>query len=627
MNVTYKIVLFVATVVAGLSSIGYSQCTNSIAFGSATAPTTNSFQTISTCTYQEEYNTISGIVAGETYVSDADLGGCITVHSGTPAGPVVAFGSAPLTWTATVSGTYYIHYTLDCTTCATATSCVETSIACSSCAAAGPCSSITPLIGCGASIAVSLSGAGIWDTGTCGFSTPGLESIYSITATSTGIHSIDVTSISGGFIDFMWIDASLGCSSTAAWNCISDIASTGNYGSFNWTAGNTYYIMIDPEVTTATNVTFDVNCPTTGPAVAGDCAAALPICTNLSFAVDPNGFGLVDELCTSCIANPSTNPSSSNSGCLLSGELNSTWFTVNVNTGGTLEFSFGAPGGGNCFDWIMWPYNATACAGISGNTLPPVACNWNSPCDSYTGVASTPPAGGSAGNFEPTMTVSAGQQFVICFSNYSSAYTSVPLNFFGTSDISCTTLPVEFGSLSIEHNNGVNHLFWNTLSEVNCDYFEIEKSYDSHEFVKIGEVKGSGTSLEISDYIFTDDRTIPGAVAYYRIKQLDFNGAFTYSETVSVTNDLNEKMKIVRAYPNPTSNHLKVDLVLAEDSDLFFTMTDLSGKIVYEQSSHYTEGAKSFTFPVDKLGNGCYLLKINNRDLECSEIVRFFVEN
>lgn len=616
--------IFISILTGNLS---LAQCTNVIAYGTATAPTTNSFQTISTCTFQEEYNTINSVVAGETYVSDIDLGGCITVHSGTPGGPVVAFGSAPLTWTATVSGTYYIHYTLNCTTCATASLCAETSIACATCPPPDPCTSISPLIGCGASYGLTLSGSGSWSTSACGFSTPGVESIVSITATSTGIHSIDITSISGGTVDFMWIDASLGCSQTAPWNCVGAISTTGNYGSFNWTAGNTYYILIDPEVTTTTNVTFDLNCPSTGPAVAGDCAAALPICTNLSFAVDPNGFGLMDELCTSCIANPSTNPSSLNSGCLLSGELNSTWFTVNVNTGGTLEFSFGAPGGGNCFDWIMWPYNATACAGISGNTLAPIACNWNSPCDSYTGVASTPPAGGAAGNFEPTITVTAGQQFVICFSNYSSAYTSVPLNFFGTSDISCTTLPVEFGSLTVEHNNGINYLFWNTLSEVNCDRFEVEKSYDGLNFERIGDVKGSGTTLEVSDYIFSDDRTIPGAQVYYRIKQLDINGAYSFSEIVTVTNELKDKMKVVRAYPNPTSSQLKLDLVLAVDLELHFTMTDLSGKSVYNQSAIYSEGAKSFAFPVDHLNDGCYLLKISNADGDCAEIIRFFVEN
>jgi hypothetical protein len=83
------------------SYAAYSQCTNTSAYGSATAPTTvGSTVTISACNYQTEYSTITGIVAGSVYNATYSLGGCITVHSGTPNGPVVAFGNAPLTFTA-----------------------------------------------------------------------------------------------------------------------------------------------------------------------------------------------------------------------------------------------------------------------------------------------------------------------------------------------------------------------------------------------------------------------------------------------------------------------------------------------------------------------------------------------
>ncbi len=94
---------------------------------------------------------------------------------------------------------------------------------------------------------------------------------------------------------------------------------------------------------------------------------------------------------------------------------------------------------GSCYDWIMWSYNASTCTGIQSNTLAPVACNWNGACGGFTGMANTVPAGGSALDFEAGMNVTCGQQFIVCFSNYSSAVTSVPLSFFGTASVSCTT--------------------------------------------------------------------------------------------------------------------------------------------------------------------------------------------
>lgn len=183
-------------------------------------------------------------------------------------------------------------------------------------------------------------------------------------------------------------------------------------------------------------------CGTTS-VTADDCPDAVSVCTNSSFSVDPNGFGTTNELPIGSVVNPSTNPASANSGCLLSGEKNSTWMIVNIASNGTLEFSFGTPGvNSNCYDWIMWAYSSTTCSQILSNSIAPIRCNWNSPCVGYTGLATPVPAGGQAGNFEPELNVTCGQQYLICLSNYSSATTSVPLNFFGTASVSCSTFTV-----------------------------------------------------------------------------------------------------------------------------------------------------------------------------------------
>ena len=256
-----------------------------------------------------------------------------------------------------------------------------------------------------------------------------------------------------------WIQVYSGVSCNAI-NCVGGVDDGGpaclgsSSASISWntTVGLNYYIFV-AGFSTQSAFNIALTCASTPPGVvvASDCASAVNICTSSSFQIDPNGSGNVVEFVSGSVSNPSINPASANSGCLLSGELNSTWMIVNIAISGTLEFSFGAPGGFGCLDWIMWPYNGTAtCDQILTNQLPPIRCNWNFPCESYTGLATPLPSLGQPGNFEPELNVTCGQRFLICLSNYSSQTTSVPLNFFGTATISCSTFtPITVNSPTI----------------------------------------------------------------------------------------------------------------------------------------------------------------------------------
>ena len=189
-----------------------------------------------------------------------------------------------------------------------------------------------------------------------------------------------------------------------------------------------------------------------------DCVDAINICEEQAFAITPNGAGNVIELTTGSFSNPSTNPGPLNSlgtlnaGCLLSAGPNPTWIIINIAASGSLEFSFGADNGTGCLDWIMWPYSPTACNEIIANTLAPIRCNWNGACEGFTGMASVLPPGASPTNFEAALPVIAGQQFLICLSNYSSVVNpDLPLNFFqgilGNAIITCSQLTVNNASI------------------------------------------------------------------------------------------------------------------------------------------------------------------------------------
>ncbi len=149
------------------------------------------------------------------------------------------------------------------------------------CAAAGPdpCTTIINIPACAVNQTVTLGATGSWNPASCGFATPGQEQVYSFTAATTGNYSINVTSTNSvDYIDYAWKPAGSGCSATG-WNCIQDVFNAGTYGTLSWTAGTTYYILLDKENWTGTSPathTFNVTCASTPPPN-DDCSSVSPV--------------------------------------------------------------------------------------------------------------------------------------------------------------------------------------------------------------------------------------------------------------------------------------------------------------------------------------------------------------
>jgi hypothetical protein len=117
-----------------------------------------------------------------------------------------------------------------------------------------PCRGIISLA-CNQSVSFGGGGPGVWNNNTCFWSTGGTEQVYSFVAPSTGQYSLQV-SAANGWVDYMWSTSCAG-----PWNCISDISGTGQFGTMSWTAGTTYYIMLDDEDNGAGIHTFSLVCP------------------------------------------------------------------------------------------------------------------------------------------------------------------------------------------------------------------------------------------------------------------------------------------------------------------------------------------------------------------------------
>ncbi|MFZ1686508.1 MAG: hypothetical protein WAU70_03740, partial [Flavobacteriales bacterium] len=296
----------------------------------------------------------------------------------------------------------------------------------------------------------------------------------------------------------------------------------------------------------------------------GDCATAGCACDPYQFDITPSGFGNVNEVpAPGSVSNPSffsggpwggTSPF----GCLLAGELNSSWIMFTVATTGSLQFAFGAGGQQvGFYDWEMWPLNGAAtCNGIAGNTLPPVRCVWNATTIGGTGLANPVPPGGDPGNYAPPLAVTAGDQYIICLSNWSFVNATVTLDFFGSAGIACgvSVLPVELLYFNAFNVDATVHTEWSTASESDNDRFEVERSTDGEIWYRIGSVIGAGNSQTRTDYVSIDTAPLDGQ-SYYRLKQLDVGGVFTYSSVAAVYRHAPEGVVV---WPQPSQGAFHV---------------------------------------------------------------------
>lgn len=123
-------------------------------------------------------------------------------------------------------------------------------------------------------------------------------------------------------------------------------------------------------------------------------------------------------------------------------------------------------------------------------------------------------------------------------------------------------LPVELLNFDAHLNNGKVDLFWATASETNNDYFLIQRiPQGGSEFENIGMVDGFGTSNQINTYQTIDPNPLEG-VSYYRLKQVDFDGNYSYSEIRAVNNS---GEKSVQLFPNPVVSGRKVNICFSNE--------------------------------------------------------------
>jgi hypothetical protein len=183
-------------------------------------------------------------------------------------------------------------------------------------------------------------------------------------------------------------------------------------------------------------------------------------------------------------------------------------------------------------------------------------------------------------------------------------------------------LPIELLSFNVICSNSKKQTIWSTASEVNNAYFEVEESQDGITFYTIANVATqNGNSVTEQQYstMFDNNQHITN---YYRLKQTDVNGNYTYSSLVKVACSKTSEAPIVSIYPNPTTAYLQLSIEHLEGS-LSYSIYNVQGKeIITKQTKLITDYKEKID--ISQLAKATYILQlvINNEFYHAIKFVK-----
>ena len=172
-------------------------------------------------------------------------------------------------------------------------------------------------------------------------------------------------------------------------------------------------------------------------------------------------------------------------------------------------------------------------------------------------------------------------------------------------------VPVELTSFSaISQGNNVV-LNWSTASELNNFGFEVQRSITGNEFATIGFVNGNGTTTDAKAYRFVDANLSAGNYTY-RLKQVDFNGIYSYSDEVNVDVIAPAQFDLSQNYPNPFNPSTTINFSIPQSSIVTLKVFNTLGQEVKTLINQNMEsGVHSISFDASELNSGIYFYKLD----------------
>ena len=173
-------------------------------------------------------------------------------------------------------------------------------------------------------------------------------------------------------------------------------------------------------------------------------------------------------------------------------------------------------------------------------------------------------------------------------------------------------LPVELVSFNSSIIANIAELSWITASEINNMGFDVERKSESDSYTKIGFVSGNGTTTDYSYYSFVDVISQSG-VYFYRLKQIDFDGSFNYSNEISIEiKSVPQTFNLEQNYPNPFNPATNISYTLPETGFVNLTVYNSLGEKVTELVNKVEESGKhDVVFSAGNLSSGLYIYKLS----------------
>jgi len=176
----------------------------------------------------------------------------------------------------------------------------------------------------------------------------------------------------------------------------------------------------------------------------------------------------------------------------------------------------------------------------------------------------------------------------------------------GMVDAAISTLPVELAHFKGQSQNGNARLYWTTASEKNNEKFVVERSQDGKTFSQVGEVQGHGTSSSAISYSFTDTNPVAGA-NYYRLRQIDFDGAEAFSHIVALEFAQQPGLALATVYPTVAASDITISLNAKANATI--VVVDAAGRTVAQFAN---VASRELVVPVQHLNQGIYFVTVTD---------------
>ncbi len=188
---------------------------------------------------------------------------------------------------------------------------------------------------------------------------------------------------------------------------------------------------------------------------------------------------------------------------------------------------------------------------------------------------------------------------------------------FFSGDCDNPILPVELVNFRATATETGNLLQWETASERDNDFFEVHRSGDALNWEVIKKIPGNGTSNQIISYQYLDLNPKQGR-NFYRLRQVDYDGAFEFSYIVSVITGQLPQLQIQQTFPNPTTGTFHVSYITNNNVPVFYHLVDELGRTVTSGRINNQFGTNAFVLELSSIPAGIYMLWLENKSLVLS---------